>query len=185
MKFLETSLPGVVVVDPIVFSDARGFFMETYHRDKFAEHGIEAEWVQDNHSASQHGTLRGLHYQIENPQAKLVRVIVGEIYDVAVDVRYGSPTFGKWYGQLLSAENRLQMYVPVGFAHGFCVTSERAEVIYKCTDLYNPKGERSVRWDDPDIGIDWPGENPLLSDKDAAAPRLADMDRKDLFVYEK
>ncbi len=185
MKFLETPLPGVVVVEPTVFEDARGFFMETYHRDKFAEHGIDAEWVQDNHSASQQGALRGLHYQIESPQAKLVRVIAGEIYDVAVDVRRGSPTFGNWYGQVLSAENRLQMYVPVGFAHGFCVTSRHAEVIYKCTDLYNPKGERSVRWDDPQINISWPLDKPLLSDKDAAAPCLADMDPADLFVYEK
>jgi dTDP-4-dehydrorhamnose 3,5-epimerase len=177
MKFHPTPLPGVVLVEPTVFSDPRGFFMETYHAPKFAEAG-----VQDNHSRSVKDTLRGLHYQIERPQGKLVRVVAGEVFDVAVDIRRGSPTFGRWHGVNLSADNRLQLYVPPGFAHGFCVVSDTADVIYKCTDVYAPKGERTIRWDDPELAVAWPVARPLLSEKDAAAPTLAEM-ADDLFVY--
>jgi dTDP-4-dehydrorhamnose 3,5-epimerase len=182
VKFHATPLPGVVVVEPQVFEDARGFFMETYHAPKFAEAGISEAFVQDNHSRSVKDTLRGLHYQIERPQGKLVRVVAGEVFDVAVDIRQGSPTFGRWHGVNLSADNRLQLYVPPGFAHGFCVVSDTADVIYKCTDVYAPKGERTIRWDDPELAVAWPVARPLLSEKDAAAPTLAEM-ADDLFVY--
>jgi dTDP-4-dehydrorhamnose 3,5-epimerase len=182
MKFHPTPLPGVVLVEPTVFSDPRGFFMETYHAPKFAEAGISEAFVQDNHSRSVQDTLRGLHYQIERPQGKLVRVVAGEVFDVAVDIRRGSPTFGRWHGVNLSADNRLQLYVPPGFAHGFCVVSDTADVIYKCTDVYAPKGERTIRWDDPELAVAWPVARPLLSEKDAAAPTLAEM-ADDLFVY--
>ncbi|MBI5136215.1 MAG: dTDP-4-dehydrorhamnose 3,5-epimerase [Nitrospirae bacterium] len=183
MKVETTPLEGVLLISPRVFEDARGFFIETYHADRFREHGMTLPFVQDNHSASVRGTLRGLHYQIERPQGKLVRAIIGEIFDVAVDIRRGSPTFGKWYGVTLSAENRLQLYVPPGFAHGFCVTSGRAEVIYKCTDIYHPGGERGIRWNDPDIGIVWPVADPLLSDKDRNAPLLTQLAPGDLFRF--
>lgn len=182
MKFHATPLSGVTVVEPTVFGDARGFFMETYHEPRFAEAGIRARFVQDNHSGSVRNTVRGLHYQIEHPQGKLVRCILGEIFDVAVDLRRGSPTFGKWHGTALTAENRLQLWVPPGFAHGFAVTSERAEVIYKCTDIYFPDGERSLRWDDPRVDIDWPVIDPLLSGKDVAAPLLDEIPDSDLFT---
>jgi dTDP-4-dehydrorhamnose 3,5-epimerase len=182
MKFHPTPLPGVLLVEPTVFTDPRGFFMETYHAPKFAEGGISESFVQDNHSRSVKDTLRGLHYQIERPQGKLVRVVAGEVFDVAVDIRQGSPTFGRWHGVNLSADNRLQLYVPPGFAHGFCVVSDTADVIYKCTDVYAPKGERTIRWDDPGLAIAWPVARPLLSEKDAAAPTLAEMG-DDLFVY--
>lgn len=177
MKFIPTAIPEVIVVDPEVFGDARGFFMETWHARKFIDAGIEADFVQDNHSKSVKGTLRGLHYQINQPQGKLVRVSAGEIYDVAVDLRESSTSFGRWVGQRLSAENKKMIWVPIGFAHGFYVTSACAEVIYKCTDFYAPEHERSLRWDDPDVAIDWPlsdGEPPKLSAKDAAAPSFRD-----------
>lgn len=177
MKFVETSLPGVIRIEPIVHSDGRGFFMETWQATRFRDAGIEADFVQDNFSHSSKGTLRGLHYQIQQPQGKLVRVVSGEVFDVAVDLRKPSACFGRWAGEILSAENKRQLWVPPGFAHGFLVLSEAAEFEYKCSDFYAPEFERSIRWDDPDIGIGWPlvaGEQPVLSAKDAAAPLLKD-----------
>ena len=172
MKFHTTRLPGVILVEPDVHGDGRGFFLETYHQEKYAEGGIAAAFVQDNHSKSKRGTLRGLHAQRMRPQGKLVRAVEGEIFDVAVDIRRGSPTFGQWVGEVLSAQNFRQLYVPPGFVHGFCVLSDSAQVEYKCTDLYAPRDELSVIWDDPEIGIEWPIDQPLLSAKDQAAPRL-------------
>jgi dTDP-4-dehydrorhamnose 3,5-epimerase len=182
VKFHATPLPGVVLVEPQVFEDARGFFMETYHGPRFAAAGIARKFVQDNHTRSVRNTLRGLHFQVTHPQGKLVRVVAGEVFDVAVDLRRGAPTFARWHGVTLSADNRLQIYIPPGFAHGFCVLSDAADVIYKCTEVYDPKGDRSIRWDDPTIGIDWPLTDPLLSAKDAAAPTL-DAYTGDLFSH--
>lgn len=175
MNFRPTPLAGVILVEPDVHRDARGFFLETYHAGKYKEGGIDAVFVQDNHSRSSQHTLRGLHAQWRRPQGKLVRTLQGEIFDVAVDVRTGSPTFGKWFGARLSSDNHHQLWVPAGFIHGFCVLSETAEVEYKCTDLYDPGGELGVLWNDPEIGIDWPVAQPILSAKDAAAPRLAEV----------
>ncbi len=175
MQITKTELDGVLIIEPKVHSDVRGSFYECYVKQKYIDHGIQDEFIQDNHSISNKNVLRGLHFQ-ENPaQAKLVRVTYGEVFDVAVDIRKGSPTFGKWFGTRLSGENHLQMYIPVGFAHGFCVLSERAEFLYKCSEYYTPSGERAILWNDPDIGIDWPVENPLLSEKDKKAPRLRDI----------
>lgn len=176
MKFIPTSLPGVLLVEPAVHRDDRGFFLETHHRGKFADGGIDVDFVQDNHSKSRYGTLRGLHAQHRRPQGKLVRAVEGEIFDVAVDIRRGSPTYGRWVGETLSADNFRQLWVPAGFLHGFCVTSEVAQVEYKCTDVYDPGFELGVLWDDPDIGVQWPVDSPVLSGKDAAAPRLRDVD---------
>jgi len=162
-------------VTPQVYGDDRGFFMETYNREKALELGLPSDFVQDNHSKSSYGVLRGLHYQSPQWQGKLVRVVQGEIFDVAVDIRDGSPTFGKWVGFLLNEDNKQQLYVPQGFAHGFCVTSDTAEVVYKCTSLYKPEQEGSLLWNDPDIGIDWPIETPNLSDKDKVGVRLAEL----------
>ena len=173
MKFRDTELPGVMIVDPDVYSDARGFFSETYHQRKYSEGGIRAEFVQDNHSKSSAGTLRGLHAQLKNPQGKLVRVIEGEIWDVAVDIRRGSPAFGRWVGVTLSAENHRQIYVPPGFAHGFCVITPTAEVEYKCTAFYDPSDEISILWNDPEIGIAWPVSEPVLSNRDRNAALLS------------
>ncbi len=175
MKFIETPLPGVIQIEPQVHRDARGFFLESFRADRFAAAGIDARFVQDNHSKSVRGTLRGLHMQLARPQGKLVRVVAGSVYDVAVDVRRGSPRFGAWFGIELSAENHRQLYVPPGLAHGFLVTSETAEFEYKCTDFYDPTSELSIAWNDPEIGIEWPISEPLLSAKDADAPRLADV----------
>lgn len=175
MKFLPTALPGVILVEPDVHRDARGFFLETFQRVKYAGGGIPSEFVQDNHSRSARGTLRGLHAQLKRPQGKLVRVIEGEVFDAAVDIRRGSPTFGRWTGALLSAENFRQLYIPPGFAHGFCVTSESAQMEYKCTDFYDPADEVSVLWNDPAIGIDWPVKEPLLSPRDAAGKPLSEL----------
>ena len=175
MTFTPTALPEVICIEPQVFGDERGFFMETYHAEKFSSGGIHATFVQDNQSGSRHGILRGLHYQIQQPQGKLVRFVAGEVFDVAVDIRRSSPTFGQWVGVVLSAENRKMLWVPAGFAHGFYVLSEWAEVVYKATDFYAPQYERSIRWDDPQIGIQWPlkaGEAPLLSQKDACGKYL-------------
>jgi dTDP-4-dehydrorhamnose 3,5-epimerase len=175
MKFTPTRIPEVVLIEPQLFGDHRGFFMETWQQRVFAEAGIDLPFVQDNHSRSTRGILRGLHYQIRHPQGKLVRVISGEVFDVAVDIRKGSPTFGQWVGERLSADNRLMLWVPPGFAHGFYVLSEAAEFLYKCTDFYFPAHERSILWSDPDLAIDWPllnGEAPVLSAKDADAPCL-------------
>jgi dTDP-4-dehydrorhamnose 3,5-epimerase len=177
MNRVETGLPGVCILEPRVFPDRRGFFFESYNDRALAELGITDRFVQDNHSRSSRGTLRGLHYQSEPGQVKLVRVVVGEVYDVAVDVRWGSPTFGQHVGVLLSAENRRQLYVPVGFAHGFCVLSETADFLYKVTSYYAPQDERGVLWNDPALGIAWPVDEPILSDKDLRLPLLKDIPR--------
>ena len=166
MKITPTPLAGVVLIEPRVFQDARGFFMETFHSPRFREAGLPGDFVQDNHSHSIRGTLRGLHYQIEHPQGKLVRVVRGEIFDVAVDLRRSSPTFGQWFGATLSEANRMMMFVPPHFAHGFCATSESAEVVYKCTDIYHPEHERTIVWNDVDLKIAWPTPSPLVSEKD-------------------
>jgi dTDP-4-dehydrorhamnose 3,5-epimerase len=175
LKFVPTGLPGVVVVEPHVHRDDRGFFLESYHREKYRQGGIDAEFVQDNHSLSTRGTLRGLHAQNPHPQGKLVRVIEGEIFDVAVDARLGSPAYGHVFSVVLSAENKRQLYVPPGLLHGFVVTSASAQVEYKCTDAYHPEAELAVAWNDPDLAIRWPIDEPILSAKDAAAPRLVDV----------
>ena len=177
MKFTPTSIPDVILIEPPVFGDDRGFFMETYRASWFAEVGITADFVQDNHSGSQQGTLRGLHYQIQQVQGKLVRAVVGELFDVAVDIRRSSPTFGQWVGVTLSAENKRQLWVPSGFAHGFYVLSEWAEIAYKTTDYYAPEWDRSILWNDPAIEVEWPlfaGTEPLLSAKDQQGKLLAD-----------
>lgn len=167
MNVTPTEISDVLLIEPRVFGDERGFFMETWHRRRFAEAGIDRDFVQDNHSRSVAGTLRGLHYQIERPQGKLVRVTLGEIFDVAVDVRRSSPTFGRWVGTYLSADNKRMLWIPRGFAHGFCVTSEVAECHYKCDDYYAPEHERCIRFDDPELAVAWPLSGPpLLSDKD-------------------
>ena len=179
MRFTPTAtIPDVVRVEPRVFRDARGFFLESYHAHKFAEAGIEADFVQDNHSFSARGTLRGLHMQLEFAQGKLVRCVAGEIFDVAVDARRGSKTFGRWVGETLSAENFRQLWVPPGFLHGFCVVSETAQVEYKCTEPYHPEDELGVIWNDPDVGIAWPIAVPVLSAKDAALPRLREIESR-------
>ena len=170
-------IPDVVVIEPEVFGDDRGFFMETWREEAFASAGIPAHFVQDNHSRSRRGALRGLHYQLQQPQGKLVRVVIGSVFDVAVDLRKGSATFGQWVGSVLSADNRLQMWIPPGFAHGFLVLSESADFVYKCTDYYNPASERVLAWNDPDLAIDWPlgaDIEVLLSKKDMAGVRLRD-----------
>ena len=176
MKVIETPLPEVLILEPRVFGDERGFFYESFNARAFAEAtGLRREFVQDNHSRSQRGVLRGLHYQLQQAQGKLVRVSAGEVYDVAVDIRRGSPTFGRWVGAHLSAENKRQMWVPEGFAHGFLVLSEFAEFLYKTTDYYAPAHERCIRWDDPSLAIDWPlAEAPQLSAKDQVGLALAD-----------
>ena len=169
-----TDLPGVVLVVPRVFTDDRGYFMETFKRSEFERAGLDLPFVQENHSRSSAGTLRGLHYQREpKAQGKLVRVVLGEIFDVAVDIRQGSPTFGRWVSATLSAENRLAIYIPPGFAHGFCVTSAEAEVIYKTTEEYAPEYEEGIRWDDPGLAITWPVASPVLSPRDQRWPSLA------------
>ena len=176
MRFIPTTIPDVILIEPKVFADDRGFFLESYQKQRFAEAGIPFDFVQDNHSKSQQGVLRGLHYQIEQTQGKLVRVISGEIFDVAVDIRKSSPTFGKWVGEVLSAENKKLIWVPPGFAHGFYVTSPAAEVLYKATDYYAPQWERSIIWNDPAIQIEWQlnGVEPILSNKDKAGTPLAE-----------
>lgn len=177
MKFTVTTIPDVVLIEPVVHEDQRGFFMETWRDSAFKEAGIDATFVQDNHSCSSFGGLRGLHYQVIKPQGKLVRIVQGEVFDVAVDLRRSSPTFGHWVGDVLSAENRKSMWIPPGFAHGFLVLSKFAEFTYRCTDYYAPEHERTLRWDDPDIAIDWPlreEQEPLLSDKDRAGASLLD-----------
>jgi dTDP-4-dehydrorhamnose 3,5-epimerase len=186
VRFVATDIPGVIVVEPDVFRDARGFFLETYHADKFRAHGLTATFVQDNHSRSAGDTVRGLHLQVRHSQGKLIRVIEGAIFDVAVDVRRGSPTFGRWVGVTLSAENFKLCYVPPGFAHGFSVVSGVAQVEYKCTDLYDPTSEVGIAWDDPALGIPWPvTATPILSERDRANPPLsAVIDRLPLYTTE-
>jgi len=174
VKFTETPLPGVILIEPRVFGDARGFFTETYRADLFKAHGIDETFVQDNHSRSARGVLRGLHYQEPYPQGKLVRCTRGELFDVAVDIRRGSPAFGKWYGTTLSEENKAMLWIPAGFAHGFCALTEDAELVYKTTEIYRPEFDRAILWNDPEIGIEWPITDPSLSAKDTAAPLLRD-----------
>jgi dTDP-4-dehydrorhamnose 3,5-epimerase len=166
MKITPAHIPEVLIVEPRVFQDSRGFFFESYNRQLYHQQGITANFVQDNHSRSVKNTLRGLHYQINPGQDKLVRVVVGEVFDVAVDIRFGSPTFGKWVGIYLSAENKKQVFIPKGFAHGFCVVSDIAEFEYKCSEFYSSHKERGISWNDPDLGIDWPVKDPIISEKD-------------------
>lgn len=175
MKIIETSLPGCLVIEPKVFGDTRGFFMENWNHERYAGHGIGPDFVQSNLSRSTKGVLRGLHYQWPNPQGKLVSVLEGEVYDVAVDIQLGSPTFGQWTAVILSAENKRQFWIPEGFAHGFVVTSESALFTYLCTAPYDASADAGIAWDDFDIGIDWPVAVPSLSNKDANAPRLKDV----------
>ena len=175
MRIIETSLPGVLIVEPKVFPDARGFFVETYQRERYQAMGLTAEFVQDNLSFSTSGVLRGVHCQNLHSQGKLVQVLQGEVWDVAVDIRRSSPYFGKWTAVTLSSETRNQIYVPPGFAHGFCVLSETALFAYKCTDYYHPGAEVGFRWDDPEVGIDWPVKAPILSEKDEQLPLLREI----------
>ena len=172
MRIVPADIPEVLLIEPDVYADSRGFFLETYHRDKYAAAGIDASFVQDNHSHSMRGTLRGLHAQCRKPQGKLVRAVRGRMFDVAVDIRVGSPGFGRWTGATLSGDNYRQLYIPPGFAHGFCVLSEEVDVEYKCTALYAPEDEITIAWDDPQIGIAWPLTEPVLSEKDRRAPLL-------------
>jgi dTDP-4-dehydrorhamnose 3,5-epimerase len=175
MNVVKTKLSECVIIQPKVFGDERGFFLETFQTDKYADlAGINFPFVQDNHSRSSKGVLRGLHFQKTKPQGKLVRVVSGAVYDVAVDIRQSSPTFGQWEGVLLSEENKTQFWVPPGFAHGFAVLSDTADFEYKCTDYYDPSDEGSILWNDPSLNISWPIDNPILSDKDSSASRLAD-----------
>ncbi len=175
MNIVSTRIAGVLLVEPRVFGDQRGYFYETYQRERYAEAGITVDFVQDNISFSRQNTLRGLHYQHPGGQAKLVQVLEGTIFDVAVDVRHGSPTFGHWVGVTLSSEKQRQLYIPAGFAHGFCVLSPTALFMYKCSDYYAPQHECGVRWDDPDLAIEWPLSRPLLSERDSAFPLLKDI----------
>ncbi len=183
MNVHTTPLDGALVVEPEVFGDQRGYFLETYSHERYKQHGIKEQFVQDNVSFSGRGVLRGLHYQCPRPQGKLVCVLSGEVFDVAVDIRVGSPTFGKWHGVTLSSENNKQYYIPPNFAHGFVVLSETALFSYKCTDYYSQQTEMAIRFDDPEIGIAWPIETPVLSDKDRQAPMLKDIARESLPIY--
>lgn len=175
MKLVATEIPGVLIVEPAVHRDDRGFFLETWQARRYAEAGIDTPFVQDNHSSSARGILRGLHAQVRRPQAKLVRCAVGEVWDVAVDIRRGSPTFGRFVAASISGENQRQLFIPPGFAHGFCVTSERAHFEYKCSDYYDPSDEVAIAWNDPEIAIPWPLADPVLSAKDRGAPRLREI----------
>lgn len=183
MNVTKTELPGVLLVNVDKFSDARGSFLEAWHKDRYAGLGLPANFVQDNVSSSLKGVLRGLHFQNPHAQGKLVQVLQGEVFDVAVDLRVGSPTFGKWFGAMLAAEKGTQMFIPEGFAHGFLTLSDLVIFSYKCTDFYSKTCEKTVRWDDPDIGIDWPLKDPLLSDKDRAGYLLREMPREELFTF--
>ena len=183
MKIIETSLPGCLVIEPAVLGDERGVCFETWNADRFGEHGLPVKFVQSNVSTSVKGVLRGLHYQWPRPQGKLVSVLEGEVYDVAVDIRRGSPSFGRWEAVILSADNRRQFWIPEGFAHGFAVLSEHAVFHYLCTDVYVKEADAGVRWNDGDIGVDWPVSDPLLSAKDEKAPFLADIPEDRLPVY--
>ncbi|MFW6331555.1 MAG: dTDP-4-dehydrorhamnose 3,5-epimerase, partial [Gemmatimonadota bacterium] len=176
MDVTATPLPGILLIRPRVFRDDRGRFLETWRRERYVDAGLPADFVQDNAAVSTRGVLRGLHYQYPEPQGKLVMALQGEVWDVAVDVRRGSPHFGRWYATTLSAENGHQLWIPEGFAHGYVALSESAVFAYKCTRAYHPAGDAAIRWDDPELGIDWPVAAPVLSDKDAAAPLLRDID---------
>jgi dTDP-4-dehydrorhamnose 3,5-epimerase len=184
MKVIETALPGALILEPQVFGDARGFFYESYNEAKYRAAGVDHRFVQSNVSRSARGVLRGLHYQWPNPQGKLVSVLEGEVYDVAVDIRRGSPTFGQSTGVMLTADNHRHFWVPEGFAHGFCVLSEFATFTYQCTALYDPKADAGIRWNDAALGIDWPLSEQLLSDKDGRTPLLEDVPPERLPVYE-
>ena len=180
MQFIDTDLQDVKILEPKVFGDERGFFLETFRTESFNQHCAPRDFVQENHSMSRKGILRGLHYQMQQTQGKLVRVVRGTVFDVAVDMRQSSPTFGQWVGVELSADNKRQLWVPEGFAHGFYVMSDEAEFVYKCTDYYHPESERSLRWDDPTVAIDWPlvdGETPSLSEKDAKGDEWAQAEK--------
>ena len=179
MKIKTTSLPGLLIVEPAVIEDRRGYMLESYRLQQYEDAGMPGTFVQDNVSRSRRGVLRGLHYQLQDAQAKLVSVISGRVFDVAVDVRRGSPTFRQWYGAELSGENHRQMYIPAGFAHGFCVLSATADCVYKCTAYYDPALERGISWKDPGIAIDWPVRNPILSERDSRNPYLRDMGEAD------
>ena len=181
MKIEHCKLAGLMIIEPQVFGDTRGFFMELWNRTRYVEAGLDAQFVQDNLSRSGRGTLRGLHFQNPHAQGKLLQVLEGEVFDVAVDLRRSSPTFRQWHGVVLSAENKRQFFVPPGFAHGFLVSSDSALFYYKCTHTYSPQHELAIRWDDPEIGIQWPIERPLLSAKDANAPLLRDLSVDNLF----
>ncbi len=183
LKLINTSIPDVILIEPNVYDDSRGFFLETFHHRKYADVGIDQVFVQDNYSHSKRGIIRGLHYQLIHPQGKLIYVMKGEIFDVAVDIRRGSPSFGQWFGTSLSAENKRQIYVPKGFAHGFCVLSESADVMYKCTDFYDAEDEYGIFWSDETIAIDWPVKTPVLSDKDNGFQKLTEISENDLPVY--
>jgi dTDP-4-dehydrorhamnose 3,5-epimerase len=183
LKVLESSLDGVCIIEPAVYGDARGFFTETYNMERYRAAGLGQPFVQDNLSFSVRGTLRGLHYQHPHDQAKLVMAVKGEIFDVAVDIRWGSPRFGQWVGIRISEDNKRQVFIPEGFAHGFCVLSETAIVTYKCSDLYHPGSEGGLLWNDPDLGIDWPVEDPLISDKDRRNAYLKDLQAERLPAY--
>ena len=174
MQVSKTPIDGLLTIEPKIFADPRGMFYEVYSESKYEEHGISC-FVQDNHSISKKGVVRGLHYQVNPGQNKLVRVTRGEIFDVAVDIRKQSPTYGKWWGLSLSETNNFQLYIPIGFAHGFCVLSESAEVLYKCSDYYSPENERGILWNDPDLAIDWPVKDPILSEKDAVSPLFSEL----------
>lgn len=178
MKVIPSQIPDVLIIEPDVFGDKRGFFMESWHAKKYAELGLNEDFVQDNLSRSHRGVLRGLHYQLEQPQGKLVSVITGAVFDVAVDIRKGSPTFGQWVGAELSEDNHRQLYVPPGFAHGFCVLSESVDFFYKCTDFYAPQYEHGIQWNDPAICIQWPDSEFIISEKDSHNSLLQDMDDK-------
>ena len=183
MRVIQTPLPGVLVIEPRVFRDDRGFFLESFNAERFAQHGLPTVFRQDNHSHSKKGVLRGLHYQLRRPQGKLVSVIRGSVFDVAVDIRRGSATFGKWYGVVLTEDEPRFLWIPPGFAHGFCTLSDSADFVYKCTDVYVADDDRGVLWSDPSIGVEWPIENPILSDKDQRMPTLGTA-RNDLPEYE-
>jgi dTDP-4-dehydrorhamnose 3,5-epimerase len=176
VNVIQTAIPGVLVIEPVIRADARGFFVEVWHEQRYRSAGIDLSFVQDNHSRSGRGTLRGLHYQVQHAQGKLVRVAAGEVFDVAVDLRRSAPTFGRWVSTVLSGENHRQIWIPPGFAHGFYVMSESADLLYKCTDLYAPQYDRTLQWDDPEVGVEWPlsGTVPLLSPKDQAGVPLRD-----------
>ena len=178
LEIKNTAIADVLIIEPDVFHDRRGFFMETYHQKKYAGNGLHKEFVQDNRSFSSKNVLRGLHYQLTHQQAKLVFVLKGEIFDVVVDIRPHSPTFGRWVGEVLSDQNNRQIFVPEGFAHGFCVLSDTADVIYKCTDLYYPEDDKGINWADKKINIDWPVKNPVMSDKDKSLPMLHDVPKE-------
>lgn len=181
MKCVDTKLKGLVLIEPDVFGDNRGFFLESYSKKKYQEIGIDCEFVQDNHSASTKGTLRGIHWQLNPGQAKLVRVTLGKVFDVVVDIRKNSPTFGQWESFCLSAENKRQLFVPIGFAHSFCVLSEKAEFQYKCDTYYSPKDERGFMWNDSTVNIKWPISDPILSQRDLNQPSFKDLKNEDLF----